>query len=297
MFVDLKRTCSICWELAMNTAQEIISVEIANTVLDFQHVLTATHADKELDVHGPVIRYQQHVNDLNSPERGVYLITVDSVPVYVGKYETAFSKRWLYSSMNMIYHHKRDAIAACLAAGKAVEVYRISEDKLRNQFQTDDGTNSAWMNVNGVERALIEMQKPAWNLTHISPAFVKEDCDEDGNHEHITIQFIDGPRPDERHLVPNDIEPGDSPVYVFCNTDDEFTQEELAQMQAIVDTMRGDELRELSDIISRLLTDDLRPRSGRDFVRNHPLLKFSIKDNGIVTYRLYDMRNLWEKPM
>ena len=279
----------------MNSAQEIISLEIGNTVLDFQRVLTATHVDEKLDVHGAVVRYQQHVGDLKSPERGVYIITVDSNPVYVGKYETSFSKRWLYSNLNMIYHHKRNAIAACLATGKAVEVYRITEDKLRNQFQTDDVANSAWMKVNGVERALIEMQKPAWNLTHISPAFVKEDCDEDRNDDHVTIDFIDGPRPEERHLVPNDLEPGDCPVYVFCNTDDEFTQEELAQMQAIINQMPGGELRELSDIISRLLTDDLRQRSGRDFVRNHPLLKFSFKDNGIVTYRLYEMRNLSDK--
>lgn len=36
------------------------------------------------------------------------------------------------------------------------------------------------------------------------------------------------------------------------------TRPELAQMQAIIDQIPDNELRELSDIISRLLTDDLR---------------------------------------
>ena len=113
--------------------------------------------------------------------------------------------------------------------------------------------------------------------------------------DRITIDYIDGPSPEERHLAQEGLEPGDCPVFVFGHIDDDFSQDELAQMQAIVDEMPSDELRELNDIISRLLTDDLRQRSGRDFVRNHPLLKFSFKDNGIVTYRLYEMRRLWDE--
>ncbi|MFN4985292.1 MAG: hypothetical protein ACK5GI_04015 [Ignavibacteria bacterium] len=271
----------------MNTSAQNITLVIGHTMLEFQHGLTATHVDEELDVHGVVVRYLQHSENLNRPERGVYMITIDNDPVYFGKYETSFSKRWLYSNLNMIYHHKRKAIADSLLAGKIVEVYVITEDALRESIKTDDGAESVWINVSGVERTLIDMLKPAWNETHKSQSFVHED--------RIRIDYIDGPSPEERHLAQEGLEPGDCPVYVFGHIDDDYSEEELAQMQAIIGQMPSDELHELNDIISRLLTDDLRQRSGRDFVRNHPLLKFSFKDNGIVTYRLLEMRRLWDE--
>lgn len=151
----------------MNTAQKNITIAVGTTTLEFQRVLTATSVDGQQDNSGAVVRFQEHADNLAAPERGVYVITVNAVPVYVGKYETSFSKRWLYAKLNMIYHHKRNAIADSIAAGSAVEIYAVTETQLRRQIIADDGPERyIWINVSGVESALIQHLQPIWNLVH-----------------------------------------------------------------------------------------------------------------------------------
>jgi hypothetical protein len=67
-----------------------------------------------------MVGYVTHMDALDTPQSGVYVISVDGLLVYAGKYELSFAKRWLHRRRNMIYHHKRSMIASQLLLGKTV---------------------------------------------------------------------------------------------------------------------------------------------------------------------------------
>ena len=143
----------------MPTPQPSIKVQ----GLTFDHVLTATDVAGEPDENGAVVKYDVMHPAVSSLVRGVYIITENDVIVYVGKYTGTFEKRWLYTNLNKIYHHKRNAIAASRRAGSSVHVYAQTEDALRAQIPAAVNDSDMWINVGGIEAALIRTLAPAWN--------------------------------------------------------------------------------------------------------------------------------------
>jgi hypothetical protein len=135
----------------MKTSQKTITVSVADNTLVFTHALTATDVREQCEApYGPMVGYVTHMDALDTPQSGVYVITVDGMLVYVGKYELSFAKRWLYRRRNMIYHHKRSMIASQLRQGKSVEVWSFS-------------CESSVHDVAAIERALIDNVSPDWN--------------------------------------------------------------------------------------------------------------------------------------
>lgn len=131
--------------------------------LTFDHILTATEVDELHDENGAVVRYQIAYSDLESMRRGVYIIVEDGHVVYVGKFSDSFSRRWLYTNLEKIYHHKRNAIAQSLHAGRAVRVYAQTEEALRSQIAVAANDLDGWINISGIETALIRKLTPVWN--------------------------------------------------------------------------------------------------------------------------------------
>jgi hypothetical protein len=135
----------------MGTSQKSITVSVADSTLVFTHALTATYASEQCEApYGPMVGYLTHMDELDTPQSGVYVITVDGLLVYAGKYEMSFAKRWLYKPSKMIYHHKRSVIASQLLLGKTVEVWSSSCQNLGHD-------------VAALERALIDNLSPLWN--------------------------------------------------------------------------------------------------------------------------------------
>lgn len=135
----------------MGTSQKSITVSVADSTLVFTHALTATYASEQCEApYGPMVGYVTHMDELDTPQSGVYVITVDGLLVYAGKYEMSFAKRWLYKPRKMIYHHKRSVIASQLLQGKNVEVW-TSTCELSAQ------------NIAEIERVLIDTHLPVWN--------------------------------------------------------------------------------------------------------------------------------------
>ena len=129
--------------------------------LTFTHILTATHVDGD-DVHGAVVRYELAGGEADAATRGVYVVTVDDVPVFVGSFWIGFVKHWVYPRRRLIYHHKRNAIAAALTEGQLVRVYAATEEELRVQRSTIVVTH-ACRDCKCIADALIEHCRPAWN--------------------------------------------------------------------------------------------------------------------------------------
>lgn len=143
----------------MPTPQPSISVQ----GLTFNHVLTATDVENEHDDNGAVVRYDIMHPDVAGLIKGVYVVTENDSVVYVGKFTGTFEKRWLYTKLSKIYHHKRNAIAASRRAGSSVRVYAQTEDELRRQIPAAETDTDMWINVGGIEAALIRTLAPAWN--------------------------------------------------------------------------------------------------------------------------------------
>lgn len=143
----------------MSTPQPPISVQ----GLTFNHVLTATDVENEHDDNGAVVRYDIMHPNVDGLIKGVYVVTANDSIVYVGKFTGTFEKRWLYTKLSKIYHHKRNAIAASRRAGSSVHVYAQTEDELRRQIPAAETDTAMWINVGGIEAALIRTLAPAWN--------------------------------------------------------------------------------------------------------------------------------------
>lgn len=143
----------------MSTQQPSLSV----TGLTFDHVLTTTDVVHEHDDNGAVVRYDIMHPNVERLIKGVYVVTENQSIVYVGKFTGTFEKRWLYVNLNKIYHHKRNAIAASRRTGNAVHVYAQTEDALRAQIPVAAHDTDAWINIGGIEAALIRKLTPAWN--------------------------------------------------------------------------------------------------------------------------------------
>lgn len=146
----------------MNTSVSATDVLVAGG-LPFLHVLTATSV-AGADATGPVVRYLEHVNTQRL-RRGVYVVTVDGIITYVGKFTNTFAKRWLYSASKKIYHHKRRSIAESLSAGHDVRVYAATEHDLLQTMMIPTPELMRWITIEGIEGALIAEMKPGWNVT------------------------------------------------------------------------------------------------------------------------------------
>ena len=130
--------------------------------LIFTHILTATHVDGD-DVHGAVVRYELAGGDADAATRGVYVVTVDDVPVFVGSFRIGFVKHWVYPRRRLIYHHKRHAIAAALTKGHLVRIYAATEEELRGQLSATIVATHACRDCTCIADTLIERCRPAWN--------------------------------------------------------------------------------------------------------------------------------------
>ena len=130
--------------------------------LTFTHILTATHVDGA-DVHGAVVRYELAVPDAAAATRGVYVVTVDDVPVFVGSFRLGFVKHWVYPRRRLIYHHQRHAIARALTEGHHVRIYAATEEELRVQLSSTIVATHACSDSGCIADALIEHCRPAWN--------------------------------------------------------------------------------------------------------------------------------------
>ena len=130
--------------------------------LTFTHILTATHVDGD-DVHGAVVRYELAGGDADAATRGVYVVTVDDVPVFVGSFRIGFVKHWVYPRRRLIYHHQRHAIARALTEGHLVRIYAATEEQLRVQRSSSIVATHACSNCTCIADALIEQCRPAWN--------------------------------------------------------------------------------------------------------------------------------------
>lgn len=129
--------------------------------LAFPHILTATAVDRN-DSDEAVVRYSLAETDPRQMHRGIYIVTVDGQITYVGKFTKSFAKRWLYLEDSRLYHHTRHTIAAEIESGKTVLVYAASEEALTSQIGVDTATH-IWINVHGIEGALIASLQPRWN--------------------------------------------------------------------------------------------------------------------------------------
>lgn len=145
----------------MNTSVSTKDILIAGG-LPFLHVLTAT-AVAGADATGPVVRYVEHVNTRRL-RRGVYVVTVDGVISYVGKYVNTFAKRWLYTAGKKIYHHKRRDIAESLSARCVVHVYAATVEDLLQTMMPPAPELKRWITIEGIEGSLIAELKPKWNV-------------------------------------------------------------------------------------------------------------------------------------
>lgn len=145
----------------MNTSVSAKGVLVAGG-LTFLRVLTATDVTGA-DANGPIVEYAEHVNT-RILRRGVYVVTVDGVITYVGKYASTFAKRWLYTDGKKIYHHKRRDIAESLSAGCVVHVYAATEEDLLQTMMPPTPELMRWITIEGIEGALIAELKPEWNV-------------------------------------------------------------------------------------------------------------------------------------
>lgn len=145
----------------MNTSVSTANILVAGGI-PFLHVLTAT-AVNGADATGPVVRYVEHVNTRRL-RRGVYVVTVDGIITYVGKFTNTFAKRWLYTAGNKIYHHKRRSIAESLNDRHDVRVHAATEHDLLQAMMIPTPELMRWITIEGIEGALIAELKPAWNF-------------------------------------------------------------------------------------------------------------------------------------
>ncbi|MBU3680078.1 MAG: hypothetical protein FGM32_10815 [Candidatus Kapabacteria bacterium] len=97
---------------------------------------------------------------------------------------------------------------------------------------------------------------------------------------------------DDPTSEPPPLDPDDCPVCIICDDRDDFRESEYRQFKPIIDDMSIDELEEFIKFVDTLWGGPLGTKEGRMMVRNHPLLKFSHHDKGIVTSRLYELQNL-----
>lgn len=136
----------------MNDSKKRLVFTLGDATLELNHALTATSVEYELMLHGQhlhqVVRFTEHQDNLSSPSCGVYVVTEDGLPVYVGSYDTSFSKRWIYPRRRMIYHHKRDKIISSLLRASCIEVW---------SHKTECNC------VSSLELALIKALRPSWN--------------------------------------------------------------------------------------------------------------------------------------
>jgi hypothetical protein len=130
--------------------------------LTFSHVISPTLVDGS-DSVGDIVRYDDHHGRLTLLQRGVYIVTVDDDVTYVGKFKGDFARRWLYTNLGKLYHHKRHRIADALRNGKIVHVYAATEDDLRNSIAATRHDPDKWINIHGIECVLINNLKPQWN--------------------------------------------------------------------------------------------------------------------------------------
>ena len=127
----------------------------------FRHVLTPTLLKGASATHH-VVRYDE-LGDLSALECGVYLIEVDDTIFYVGKFTQTFAKHWIYDTVGTVYHHKRDRLAKALESGRTVRVYAATEDELRQYIPAAQNDPMRYVNVHGIEHALIARLEPIWN--------------------------------------------------------------------------------------------------------------------------------------
>jgi hypothetical protein len=130
--------------------------------LTFRHVITPTMIDGA-DSNGEIVGYEDHHGQLESLQRGVYVVTVDGEVTYVGKFSGDFAKRWLYTNLRKLYHHKRQSIADALKHGKTVHVFASTEEELRSSIAAAADDSHNWINIHGIESVLISSLLPAWN--------------------------------------------------------------------------------------------------------------------------------------
>jgi hypothetical protein len=130
--------------------------------LTFRHVITPTMIDGA-DSNGEIVRYEDHHGQLESLQRGVYVVTVDGEIAYIGKFSGDFAKRWLYTNLRKLYHHKRHSIADALKNGKTVHVFASTEEDLRSSIPTAAHDSDNWINIHGIESSLIRRLQPMWN--------------------------------------------------------------------------------------------------------------------------------------
>lgn len=89
-----------------------------------------------------------------------------------------------------------------------------------------------------------------------------------------------------------DIDPEDCPVYIVSDGRDDFQKLEYEQMLPIMNAMSLNELEEVIQAIDGLLFESLATKTGRMYVREHPLLRFAMCDGGILTSRLDEIRQI-----
>lgn len=106
-----------------------------------------------------VVGYSTCDDNILAIPRGVYVVADGPEIFYIGKFEQTFGKRWVYSTGKRLYHSVRNLVHEELTKGRALTVYVQDEAKLKK----DSGVDSSWVNVSGIEAALIRLYRPKWN--------------------------------------------------------------------------------------------------------------------------------------
>lgn len=136
-----------------------ITVTVDNATLAFKTVLRLHTVDGQ-DNFGPIVRYDVRDEPFLNTTRGVYLVTLNSAIVYCGTFTKTFSKRWLYTKLEYVYHFKRKLIAGAVGDNEVL-VHAQSEASLREQIG-QPGNN--WINVTSIEDRIIRHLNPKWNV-------------------------------------------------------------------------------------------------------------------------------------
>ena len=134
-------------------------MQLPGLPLRFERILRLSRTDG-FNADGPIVRYEEYDKALGTMRCGVYLIVQDGEVVYCGKFTNTFSKRWLYTKGEYVYHFKRGLISAALADNRRLEVFAQSEENLRAQLgQPGNG----WISATSIEEKLIKKLRPVWN--------------------------------------------------------------------------------------------------------------------------------------
>jgi hypothetical protein len=91
---------------------------------------------------------------------GCYLVTVDSEVAYIGSYESGAHKRWGYKKKDDVYHFKWPEIGKAIKKGKAVRIWALTLDAIKEQIGCPE---NKWINAASVEAYLISKYRPLWN--------------------------------------------------------------------------------------------------------------------------------------